>query len=331
VIISRRQLISTGLAMAAVSAPRLHAQTPSDIRIGVLRSGLFTVIHALALQGGYYRRNGLEPKVTELRSGDGMAGVESLLRGSLDVFIGTPVELTRVNAQAIAQSKEPPLAIVAAGAPNFTNLVLRKGIAYQNFTDLKGLRLGVSSPGSDHLVNFRHLLSEQGLTTEQLGIRILPLGSSNMLTAITSSQIDGFLHSEPTVSMALVKAQATLAISSKQFGVAGNSPGLSVNVARRWEQSHRENVERVVKSLWDASNDYKSMPEQKVLEVLQSYVSSEPEILALAYRNFDPCLHDLKQMADAWWKVNVSAMMQRGEVVASLKPTDIFDGINSPG
>jgi ABC-type nitrate/sulfonate/bicarbonate transport system substrate-binding protein len=310
--ISRRKLIGTGLAMAAVKVPGLHAETLAEVRIGVLRSGLFTVIHALALQGGYYQRNGVKPRVTELRSGDGMAGAESLLRGSLDVFIGTPVELTRVNAQAVAQSKDPPLAIVAAGAPNFTNLVLRKGIAYQSFSDLKGLRLGVSSPGSDHLVNFRHLLSEQGLTTEQLNIRILPLGSSNMLTAITSSQIDGFLHSEPTVSIALVKAQASLAISSKQFGIAGNSPGLAVNVARRWEQSNRENGGRVVKALWDASIDYGSMPKQKVLEVLQSYVPSEPEILARAYGNFDPRLHDLKQMADAWWKVNVSAMMQRG-------------------
>lgn len=323
-------------ALALVGAGRFgvgraQAETLTPVRMGVLHSGLFTVIHAVALQGGYYARNGIDPKVTDVRSGDGTAGAESLLRNSLDVYLGTPVELTRVNAQAIAGDQKPPLAVVAAGAPNFTNLVLRKGLTYTGPSDLKGLRIGVSAPGSDHLVNFRFLLAEKGLTTDGLDMRILPLGSSNMLPALTSGQIDGFLHSEPTVSIALIKAGATLAISGKQFGTSGDSPGLSLNVGRIWATAHRDVMTRLVKALWDASDDYTSMPEAKAVEIFQNYMPSDPDILSRAYGNLDPRLHDLTKMADAFWKVNVAAMRERGEVVAELKPQDLFDNSFSPG
>jgi NitT/TauT family transport system substrate-binding protein len=334
-------MLGTAAAVALVGGGRLagkwlgvgraQAETLSSVRMGVLHSGLFTVIHAVALQGGYYARHGIDPQVTDVRSGDGTAGVESLLRNSLDVYLGTPVELTRVNSRAIAGDEKPPLAIVAAGAPNFTNLVLRKGLTYAGIANLKGLRIGVSSPGSDHLVKFRFLLAEKGLTTDGLGIRILPLGSSNMLPALTSGQIDGFLHSEPTVSIALIKAGATLAISGKQFGTSGDSPGLSLNVGRDWAAAHRDVLTRLVKALWDASDDYTRMPEAKAVEIFQSYMPSDPEILSRAYGNLDPRLHDLTKMADVFWKVNVAAMRERGEVVAELKPQDLFDYSFSPG
>ena len=58
---------------------------------------------------------------------------------------------------------------------------------------------------------------------------------------------------------------------------------------------------------------------------------SDPDILSRAYGNLDPRLHDLTEMADAFWKVNVAAMRERGEVMAELKPQDLFDNSFSQG
>jgi NitT/TauT family transport system substrate-binding protein len=309
--------------VASLAAARAEDKTP--IRLGVLHSSLFSVIHAVAQQRGYYARAGLEPTVREFRSGDGSAGLEAALRGDLDAYIGTLVEITRVDSAAIASGKGAPLAVVAAGVPGITTLVLRKDIPYSSPQDLKGLRIGVSSPGTNHLVIFRYFLGEKGLTTESIGMKLIRVGGSDMPSALLTNQIDGFLHSEPTVSTAIAKANAKIVLGGSDLGIAGQSPNLSVNVRRDWMQKHRDVTQRLVRALEDASRDYRSIPKSEMLKIFSNYEHADDDVLALAYDHLDPRLFNLRQMMEAYWTVSVAAMKQRGEVGDNLKPEDVFD------
>jgi len=323
--VSRRRLLLTAVTIAGLEPATVRAEEPIDVRIGVLHSSLVSVLHALALSKGYYAREGLNVRETDFNSGDGTAGSESLLRGGLDVYIGTLAEITRINGQAIASQKPPPLAAVAAGNPSPTTLVLRDDIPFRSVTDLKGLRLAVSSLGSDHLINFRYFLSENGLTTDGLEIRLQRVGGPDMPPALLSRQIDGFLHSEPTVTIAVMKAHGKIAMTRRDFGAEAKAPALGVIVARKWAAAHRPIVEDVIRALWRTTNDYPAMPRADVEKIFSDYIHSEPDVIAAAYPHVDPRLYDLREMADAHLQIAVSAMVQRGEVPAELKLADIFD------
>jgi NitT/TauT family transport system substrate-binding protein len=322
---TRRNLVLAVPVVIAGAATRAIAADKTPLRIGVLRSSFNTVIHGIALRGGYYERNGLAVNSVDFRSGEGAPGIESLMRGDLDAYVGTPAETTRVDSRAIDQQKASPLVVVASGNPGNTTLVLRKDIPFTSLEDLRGLRLGVSSPGSDHLVHFRYYLSEKHLTTASLDLKLLPVGGSNMPPALLSKQIDGFLHSEPTVSIAVVKANGKVAMRRGQFGGAAEAPSLAVSVARPWVASHRDVVQRMVDALEQASIDYPKMPKSDVIRMFNEYERAEPEVLDLAYQNADPRLFNLHKMADAHWKVAVAAMREHKEVTPALKPEDMFD------
>src|SRR5690606_32878083 len=100
-----------------------------------------------------------------------------------------------LNGVAVENKMTPPLVAVAIGTPGATHLVVSNDINYESLESLRGKTIGVSSPGSIHVVMFRHFLSGQGLTTDSLGMKIVRVGGSDMVPALVTGQIDGFLHS----------------------------------------------------------------------------------------------------------------------------------------
>jgi ABC-type nitrate/sulfonate/bicarbonate transport system substrate-binding protein len=321
-----RQLLSGFLTLIAiVIAPECHAEQLDVVRVGVLRSSLFTSIQGIAHDGGYYQKNGLDLHETDFRSGNGSDGAQSVMRGQLDIYIGTLAEVTRINGQAIATGGKPPLVTVAAGNPGAPCLVLRNDIPYHSLTDLKGLRIAVSSLGTGSLIPFRYLLQTQHQTTDSLGIQLVAIGGSDMPPALLSKQIDGLLHSEMTCATAMLKAGGKSVLSRSEFGIAATVPAVGIIVERTWASGHRAVVQHVVDALEQASRDYEKMPREKVIQSFQNFIHGQPDVLALAYTMVDPRLYDLHEMADAHFNIAVAAMRQRGEVTVDLKPADVFD------
>jgi NitT/TauT family transport system substrate-binding protein len=301
------------------------ASEKDTVRVGVLRSSWLSVIHAVAMTDGYYDRHGLVVDETDFNSGDGTAGLESVLRGSLEIYIGTLDEITRVNAQAIAAHRPPPLAAIAAGNPSSSVLVLRQDIPYHALSDLKGKTIAVSSLGSGHLINFRYLLAQTGLTTDVLNLRLVRISAPDMPSALLTKQIDGFIHSEPTVTTAVIKAHGKIALQQSDFGAAGSAPALGVIALRSWVALHRATAAAVVAALWQASNDYENLPREDTEKIFADYLHVTPEVVSAAYSRVDPRLYDLRKMAEMHFKVTVPEMVRRGEVTVDLKPEDIFD------
>jgi len=312
-------MLVAGLSLVCAAA---NADT---VRVGVLRSSLFTAIQGIARYGGYYQRRPLDMVETDFVSGNGSDAAQALMRGQIDVYIGTLAELTRIDAQAIAAHHPPPLVAVAAGNPGAATLVLRHDIPYHALTDLKGLVIGVSSLGTGGLIPFRYLLAENGMSTNSLGIRLVQVGAAEMPPALLTRQIDGFLHSELTAATAVLKAGGKVVLSKSDFGAASGAPAVGVIVTRTWAEAHRPIVQKVVDTLEQASLDYPKMPKDQVLAEFAEYINREPAVLELAYTLVDPRLYNLHQMADAHFKTAIPAMQERGEVTVDLSPDDLFD------
>lgn len=312
--------IVTGLSFSVVSS----TYAADQVKIGWLRSSLSLILHPIAVEEGLYAKHGIEPVVTEVRSGDGSIGTQSVMMGSLDVYIGVISDVAKINSHAKEAGQMPPLKIIALGSPGATNLVLRTGKEYKDVKDLTKLRLGVSSLGSAHLVTFRHFLSEQGTSVDELGIELVKVGGSDMPPALATGQIDGFLHSQPTPAIAEATKQGWLALAPKQMGTAGKSPNVGLIVERSWLEKNPDLATRLVAAHQDASERFKSLPMERIVEIAVKYLGGEPELVAASLGAVDPSIVDLAAGSDVFWSVEMSAMKERGEVSDDFELSDMF-------
>lgn len=317
--------VVAGLA-ATIALPGLAAaQEATPVKIGWLRSSLSLIMHPIAVEEGFYKKHGIDPQVTEIRSGDGGVGTQTVMTGDLDIYIGVVSDVAKLNSQAKDIGQEPPLVVAALGSPGATNLVLRKDVPFTTVADIKGLRLGVSSLGSAHLVTFRHYLAEEGTSVEDLQLQLVRVGGSDMPAALVSNQIDGFLHSQPTPSIAVATGEAKLALSPAQMGEAGKSPNVGIITSKRWAAANGETLRKVVAALKDASAAYADMPQERVVEIAVKYLGGDPVTIAASHPTVDPRIVDFRTGADIYWSVEMEAMKGRGEVSESFAQEDMFD------
>jgi NitT/TauT family transport system substrate-binding protein len=316
------------MAAAALTAALSPARAAdlTEVRLGWLRSSFSLLLHPVAMELGTYAKNGIAPKVTIINSGTNSSGIESLLRGDLDFVIGVTAETARLDARAVEAGKAPPLVAVALGSPGATFLVVKKDLPFKSIEDIKGLRLGVSSLSSAHLVTFREFLNEKSLTTEKLGLQIVPVSGNDMPAALLSGQIDAFIHSQPTPALAMTSGAGKIALRPQDLGTVGMSPNVALITRVDWAKNHRDIVTRMVKSLREASDTYPTLSTDRIVEIAQKYLGGDAKVLAASAPYVNPRLvDDFNAGADAWWKAEMEAMKKRGEVEEKFRKQDMFD------
>ncbi len=323
-LIDRRSMMLSTAALALAGTPAF-SQELTKVKVGWLRSSLSLVLHPIAMDEGFYKKNGIEPLTKTVRSGDGSIGPQSVMQGELDVYIGVISDVAKINSEANENGIQPPLVVAALGSPGATNLVLKSSLPFNGLDDIKGLRIGVSSLGSAHLVTFRHYLAEKGTTVEKLGLRLVAVGGGDMPPALLSGQIDGFLHSQPTPSIAVATGQAKLVLAPNQMGIAGTSPNVGIIVSRKWAAANKATLTRLVAALRQTSEAYPTIPKDRIVKIAAAHLGGEPELIAASYDSVDPRLVPGQQGADTYWSVEMSAMKERGEVGKNFQQKDLFD------
>src|SRR5258708_23393297 len=224
--ISRRTVLMS--APAVVFAPHVATAAAADaVRFGVLYPNLVSVIHAIAKKTGAYERHNLKVGETRCKSGQTVEGVEQLWRGNLDFYMGGAPEIPRLNSRVIEAGGAAPLAIVSGANPGHTSLVLSNKLQPKTVDELfkQPLRIAVSSLSSVHLAFFRgYLAAEKKLDLKAISWRFIGIEGSSMVPALVTNQIDGFLHSEPTTTLAIVNKAGHLFMQSPRRAMEPHQP-----------------------------------------------------------------------------------------------------------
>src|SRR4029077_6562735 len=174
----------------------------------------------IAKRTGAYERQKLNVVETRFKSGQTVEGVEQLWRGNLDFYMGGAPEVPRLNSRLIEAGNPPPLAgggaregprsnwrrteagtppplaVVSGANPGHTSLVLSNKLQPKTIDDIlnRPLRIAVSSLSSVHLAFFRgYLITEKKIALPSIGWRFLGIQAANMVPALLTGQIDGFL------------------------------------------------------------------------------------------------------------------------------------------
>src|SRR5215467_8470973 len=318
--ISRRTVLLA--ATAFVAAPRI-ARAADTVRFGVLYPNLTTVIHAIAKKTGAYERHNLKVVETRFKSGQTVEGVEQLWRGNLDFYMGGAPEVPRLNSRLIESGRPAPLAVVSGANPGHTSLVLSNKLKPGTIDEIhkQPLRIAVSSLSSVHLAFFRgYLLTEKKLELKAIAWRFMGIEGSNMVPALLTGQIDGFLHSEPTTTLAIVNKAGHLFMHAGRGDMGPDPPPATLMSSRRdFIKDRNELAKRFMRAIFDANDAYAKAPE-KMTPLVAEWSGQEERIVAEAQERMNPTTRLTPAEAEKWWDFIGRAMVERGELSPKLKP-----------
>ena len=185
--------LALGLAIAAGAA----AQSPEKKKITIAVGGksLFYYLPlTVAERKGYFKDEGLEVEIPDFAGG--AKALQALVGGSADMVSGAYEHTINMAAK-----KQPIKAVVLQMKYSSIALVMPKDKAakYKSAKDLKGLKIGVTAPGSSTNMFVNNLLAKDGLRPTDVSIVGVGAGAG-AVAAMEKGEIDALSNLDPVLT-----------------------------------------------------------------------------------------------------------------------------------
>ncbi|MFZ5731985.1 MAG: ABC transporter substrate-binding protein [Pseudomonadota bacterium] len=286
-----KRLTIAALAFAAVAAfaAPAQAQEKKDITLGVGGKGLLYYLPlTLTERLGYFKEQRLNVTITDF--GGGAKSLQSLIGGSADVVTGAYEHTIRMQAKG-----QDIVAVLEIGRFPGIVLAVRKDKAAQvkSFKDLKGMKIGVTAPGSSTNFFVNALIAREGLKPEDVSIIGVGTGLS-AVAAMKKGDIDAISNLDPVMTklaqdgdIVILADSRTEADNMKLFG--GNNPAAVVYLKRDFVTKNPETTQRLVNAfykttLWLA----KATPEDVAKVVPEEYFIGDRALYVAAVKASAP-------------------------------------------
>jgi NitT/TauT family transport system substrate-binding protein len=181
-----------GIAIASGAAA---APEKSKITIAVGGKSLFYYLPlTVAERKGYFKDEGLEVEIPDFAGG--AKALQALVGGSADMVSGAYEHTINMAAK-----KQPIKAVVLQAKYSSIVLLLPKDKAakYRGARDLKGLKIGVTAPGSSTNMFVNNLLAKDGLKPTDVSIVGVGTGSG-AFAAMDKGEIDAISNLDPVIT-----------------------------------------------------------------------------------------------------------------------------------
>src|ERR1700692_3691917 len=195
-----RKLACTACAALALMLPfATHAQGKIEkpkvaIAVGG-KSGFYYLPLTIAERLNYFKEEGLDVEISDFDGGS--KALQAVVGGSADVVSGAwentiDQQPKGLNMQGfVLQGRYPAISMGIAKA---------KAGAYKSPKDLKGMKIGVSAPGSSTNRLVLHMLAKDGLKGDD--VSIIGVGTAaGAIAAIESGNIDAISNVDPVITM----------------------------------------------------------------------------------------------------------------------------------
>jgi len=185
-----------GLALFFVIASVQGQIEKRDVHIAVGGKAAFYYLPlTVAEQLGYFKDEGLNLKISDFAGGS--AALKAVVGGSADVVSGAyehtiSLQGKKQHFQAfVLQGRLPQIALGVATA---------KAANFKSFKDLKGMKVGVSAPGSSTNNLVKQLLAKSGLDPNR-DVAIVGVGTgAGAIAAMKGGQIDAISNVDPLMT-----------------------------------------------------------------------------------------------------------------------------------
>jgi NitT/TauT family transport system substrate-binding protein len=183
------------LGVSFVTGTWAQAPEKKKITIAVGGKNLFYYMPlTVAERKGYFRDEGLEVEIPDFAGG--AKALQALVGGSADMVSGAYEHTINMAAK-----KQPIKAVVLQMKFSSIALVMSKERAakYKGAKDLKGLKIGVTAPGSSTNMFVNNLLAKEGLKPTDVSIIGVGTGSA-VVAAMEKGEIDAVSNLDPVLT-----------------------------------------------------------------------------------------------------------------------------------
>src|SRR3954470_17082499 len=273
-------------AMAAVMAGAYAQIEKPDVHIAIGgKSALYYLPLTLTERLGYFKSEGLNVRISDFPGGS--RSLQAVVGGSADVVSGA-YEHT-INMQSNGQHFTA--FVLSGAAPQISvGIVSSKAASYKSPRDLKGLKIGVSAPGSSTNMVANFLLAKGGLKPTDVSIVGIGAGAT-VVAAVEQGRVDVVSQTDPAMTMLekegkirIIAETRTPEGTEKLFG--GPMPAASLYSPVEFVRKNPNTVQaltnatvRTLKWLQDAS------PQQILSTVPEEYLLGDKAMYLFAFNN----------------------------------------------
>ena len=247
-------------------APRLRLAVGS-------KSAIFYLPLSVTERLGYFKDAGLDVEIADVQSG--ARALQSLVGGSAEVGVGT-FDHTMPVAAVVQYGRYPGFVL---------STIASKPIAYQGPQSLKGLKIGVTSPGSSTHFMAAYMLVRSGLKPDDASFVATGV-TSTAVAAAKRAEIDAIVSSDPMVSLMQSERLINIVADTRtpegtQAVYGGPYPGGVVYLTPAFIEKNPRTVQGIVTAFvralkWIAAHSpediAKAMPEDYALGNREVYV-----------------------------------------------------------
>jgi NitT/TauT family transport system substrate-binding protein len=278
-------LVLCGSSMAALAA---KPEKP-DVTIAVGgKSSLYYLPMTLADRLGYFKAEGLNVEIADFAGGS--KALQAMLGGSADVTAGGFDHV--IVLQARGQKVQGFVLMLSVPAISL-GVTKEKAATYRSPKDLKGMKIGVTAPGSTTHMFVNRVLAMGGVAPDEVSI-IGVGGGPTAVAAARGGQIDALANVEPAITMlersGTIKVIAESVTEQGAKAVFGEKlPTGCLYTKQEFVQKNPNTVQalangivRALKWLQQAS------PEDVAKTVPKEYLMGEPDVYLAAVKKSRP-------------------------------------------
>lgn len=203
-------LATLAAALALVGAAQGQAPEKRQITLGVGgKTALYYLPLTIAERLGHFKEQGLDVTINDFRGG--AQSLQALVGGSVDVVTGAYEHTIRMQAKG-----QDVRALIELG--RFPGIVLGirkdRAAAYKSPADLKGMKIGVSAPGSSTNFFVMYLMAKAGLKPADASYIGVGIGPS-VIAAIVKGEIDAVSNLDPMMTKLETDGQIKVVADSR--------------------------------------------------------------------------------------------------------------------
>jgi NitT/TauT family transport system substrate-binding protein len=251
----RTFLIGTGAALVTSTGTRVFAQDKPEKNKVTLGVGgkplLYYLPLTIAERKGFFKEEGLDVEINDF--GGGAKSLQALIGGSVDVVTGAYEHTIRMQAKgqdvrAITELGRFPAIVIAVKKD--------KADKVKSAADFKGLKIGVTAPGSSTALTTQYAMVKAGLKPTDAAFIGVGSGAS-AVAAMQKGEIDVISHLDPVIAKLESDGDITVLIDTRTeagtralFG--GSNPAATLYTKKDFIDANPVTTQRLVNAFMKA-------------------------------------------------------------------------------
>jgi NitT/TauT family transport system substrate-binding protein len=277
------------LVGALVGAAQAQAPEKRQITLGVGgKTALYYLPLTIAERLGHFKEQGLDVTINDFRGG--AQSLQALVGGSVDVVTGAYEHTIRMQAKG-----QDVRALIELG--RFPGIVLGirkdRAPAYKSPADLKGMKIGVSAPGSSTNFFVMYLMAKAGLKPTDASYIGVGIGPS-VIAAMVKGEIDAVANLDPMMTKLELDGQIRVVADSRTeegtraiFG--GSNPAAVLYAKQDYIARNPNTVQALVNAFYKTLKWLeRATPEQITATVPEEYWLGDKALYTAAVKASKP-------------------------------------------